>query len=54
MLALIAIPKVPDKVVKCLVGISGALMVLAFIVYMTAYIKLLAELKQEQKQISGK
>lgn len=54
MLALIAIPKVPDKVVKCLVGISGALMILAFIVYMTAYIKLLAELKQEQKQISGK
>lgn len=54
MLALIAIPKIPDRIVKIMIAVSGAFMVLAFIVYMSAYIRLLIELKNEQKQISGK
>ena len=54
MLALIAIPKIPDRIVKIMIAVSGAFMVLAFIVYMSAYIRLLIELKSEQKQISGK
>ncbi len=35
-----------------LVGVSGAFMLLAFIVYMAAYIKLLAELRREQSENS--
>ena len=54
MLALIAIPKIPDRIVKIMIAVSGAFMVLAFIVYMSAYIRLLIELKSQQKQISGK
>ena len=54
MLALIAIPKIPDRIVKIMIAVSAAFMVLAFIVYMSAYIRLLIELKNEQKQISGK
>ena len=54
MLALIAIPKIPDRIVKIMIAVSAAFMILAFIVYMSAYIRLLIELKNEQKQISGK
>lgn len=54
MLALIAIPKIPDRIVKIMIAVSSAFMILAFIVYMSAYIRLLIELKNEQKQISGK
>ncbi len=54
MLALIVFPKVPDRIVKILIAVSGAFMILAFVIYMTAYIKLLIELKAEQKQISDK
>lgn len=52
MLALIVFPKVPDKIVRIMVIVSGAFMVLAFAVYMTAYVKLLVELKSEQKELS--
>ncbi len=52
MFALIGIPNVPAKVVKILVAVSSAFMILAFIVYMSAYIRLLIELKEEQKKIS--
>ena len=51
MLALIAIPEVPDKIVKIMIAVSGACMILAFAIYMTAYIKLLIELKSEQKNL---
>ena len=52
MLALIAIPEVPDKIVKIMIAVSGACMILAFTLYMIAYSKLLIELKSEQKNLS--
>ena len=52
MLALIVIPEVPDKIVKIMITVSCAFMILAFVVYMTAYSKLLIELKSEQKNLS--
>ena len=50
MMALIVVPKVPDNILIIMIIVSGAFMLLAFVVYMTAYIKLLIELKREQKE----
>lgn len=50
MMALIVIPKVPDTVLKIMIAVSAVFMLLAFVIYMTAYIKLLIELKREQKE----
>ena len=51
MLALIVIPNVSDKAVKILVVVSAAFMLLAFVVYMSMYIKLLVELRHDMKQL---
>lgn len=50
MLALIAIPKINPHVVTILIGFSAAFMLLAFVVYMGAYIALYKEYKKEQKK----
>lgn len=52
MLAFIIIPNIPVPVETILVGFSAAFMLLAFVVYMNAYIVLLIELKREQKEES--
>ena len=49
MLVFIVLPDVPSPVETILVGFSAAFMILAFVVYMNAYIILLIELKHEQK-----
>lgn len=49
MLAFIVIPDIPTPVETILVGFSAAFMLLAFVIYMNAYIVLLAELRREQK-----
>lgn len=49
MLTFIALPNLPKKVEITLVLIAGAFMLLAFTVYMSAYIKLLVELRREQR-----
>lgn len=49
MLAFIIFPEIPAPVETILVGFSAAFMLLAFVVYMNAYIILLIELKREQK-----
>ncbi len=49
MLAFIIIPKVEHPVDTILVSISGAFMLLAFVLYMTAYIRLLIQLRKEQR-----
>lgn len=50
MLAFIILPKIDHPADTILVCVSGAFMLLAFVMYMTAYIKLLIELKKEQKE----
>lgn len=50
MIALIAIPKIDPHVVTILIGFSAAFMLLAFVVYMGAYIVLYQELKKERKE----
>lgn len=49
LLTLIAVPSVPDNIVNILILVGGIFMLLAFAVYMTAYVKLLLELKQERR-----
>ena len=51
MMALIVIPEVPENILKILIAVAAAFMLLAFVVYMTVYIKLLIELRQEQKEL---
>lgn len=50
MLALIAFPKIDPHVVTILIGFSAAFMLLAFFVYMTAYLQLYKEYRKEKKQ----
>ena len=50
MLALIAFPEIDPHVVTILIGFSAAFMLLAFFVYMTAYLQLYKEYKKEQKE----
>ena len=50
MLALIAFPKIDPHVVTILIGFSAAFMLLAFFVYMTAYLQLYKEYKKEQRE----
>jgi len=50
MLVLIAIPKIEPPVVTILIGFSAAFMLLAFVIYMGAYLVLYKELKKEQKE----
>ena len=50
MLALVAVPKVSHGAVRIMVAVAAAVMILAFAVYMNSYIKLLKELRAEQKQ----
>ena len=49
MLAFIVLPEVPAPVDTILVGFSAAFMLLAFVIYMNAYIVLLIELRHEMK-----
>ena len=49
MLAFIILPKIEAPADMILVIISSAFMLLAFVLYMTAYIKLLIQLKKEEK-----
>ncbi len=50
MLALIVLPDVSDKAVKILVAVSAVFMFLAFVVYMSMYVKLFIELRREIKE----
>lgn len=50
MLALIAFPKIDPHVVTILIGFSAAFMLLAFFVYMTAYLQLYREYKKEKNE----
>ena len=49
MLALIAFPKINPSLVTILIGFSAAFMLLAFFVYMTAYLKLYLEYRKEKR-----
>lgn len=51
MMALIVIPDVPESALIIMIVVASAFMLLAFAVYMSAYIKLLIELKKEQKEL---
>lgn len=50
MLAFIVFPEIPAPVDTILVGFSAAFMLLAFVVYMNAYIILLFELRKENRE----
>ena len=50
MLAFIVLPEVKNPWYLILICISAFFMLLAFVLYMSAYIKLLIELRHEQKQ----
>ena len=50
MLAFIIFPELPKKTEKILVIASAIFMFLAFAVYMSQYVKLLVELKKEQRE----
>ena len=49
MLSLIAIPRVPGKVVNFMIGFAAAFMILAFFIYMREYFLLWLEYLNEQK-----
>jgi len=52
MLALIGIPAISPFVVTTLIGFSAAFMLLAFVIYMDAYLKLYREYKKDHKDDS--
>lgn len=54
MLALIVVPSIQKNTVRILILVAAVFMILAFVVYMSAYIKLLIELKREQKEAALK
>lgn len=50
MLALLVFPNIPETVIRIMVYTTAAVMLLAFGVYMSMYIRLFLQLKEEQKQ----
>ena len=50
MLALIAFPNINSHVVTILIGFSAAFMLLAFFVYMSAYLQLYLEYRKEKRE----
>ena len=53
MLALLVLPSIPENWVRIIVIITSTFMVLAFVVYMSMYVRLYIELKNEQKELNG-